>query len=254
VNVSCARTVKLTLEYDGTDYNGWQIQKGRPDRTVQGEIEKALKQIFGKPVPVRGSGRTDAGVHARGQVAHIQPPSDMSAGEIVRALNGNLPRDVSILSARDAASGFHAQYSAVGKTYRYQILNRPSPPAIDRRFVWHYPHRLDLRAMRETSRYLLGRHDFASFCATDPARAGRDTIRRVSALAVRKSGGLVRIDIQANGFLYKMVRNIVGTLVAVGNGRLEPGQVRTILRQKDRKRAAETAPACGLTLLKVDYK
>lgn len=258
-----SRNIKLTIEYDGTDFNGWQIQNHRRNssnsrkRTVQGEIEKALKKIFKKPVKLYGSGRTDSGVHALGQVGNFKTTSKMPTDEIIRALNANLPEDIAILNAEDVASDFHAQYSAKSKTYRYTVLNRAGRCAQQRDFCLYFPYKLNLTAMREESKCLIGRKDFRSFTASDPARrkAGKDnnTTRTVKKIAIRKKGDAVTFDIQANGFLYKMVRNIVGTLLDIGTGRLPKGSIKKILAAKNRDSAGNTAKSKGLALLEVCY-
>jgi len=250
------RTIKLTLEYDGSDFNGWQIQRGT-NRTVQGELKKALRQIFKKDIPLTGSGRTDSGVHALGQVAHFQTDTPYSVDEIRRALNGNLPADISILRVEDAADTFHTQFNAKGKIYRYTICCRKSRPAVDRRFCWHIPGKLNVPAMRKAAARLTGRRNFKSFTASDPAlkRQGksRGTVRTLQRLDIKKRGDFLYIEAEADGFLYKMVRNLVGTLVAVGKGRLSVKDVESILKAKDRSCAAKTAPAQGLSLMKVFY-
>ncbi len=251
------RTVKLTIEYDGTELNGWQVQKNHASRTVQGEMEKALTRIFNKHIPVRGAGRTDAGVHAEGQVAHFKTNCHMPAPEILRALNGNLPRDISIIDAQDVPDSFHAQYGAKSKLYRYRIFNRPVRPALERKRVWHYPYPLHLKSMKAAGEELLGRHDFRSFMASDPARDrgphAYDTRRTMYQVSLKKAGGMITCDFEADGFLYKMVRNIVGTLVEIGSGRFEEGGIKTLLKRADRNFAGQTAPPQGLTLVRVNY-
>lgn len=250
------RTIKLTLEYDGSDFNGWQIQRAK-SRTVQGELQKALRRIFKKKVVITGSGRTDRGVHAREQVAHFQTNARYPADEIRRALNGNLPEDISILKAEDVDEDFHAQFSARRKLYRYTICYRQSRPAVDRRYCWHIPHRLNVTAMRKAAAELTGRRDFKSFTATDPSlrRRGKTkkTIRTLHRLDVKRRGDFLYIEAEADGFLYKMVRNLAGTLVAVGEGRLNPADMGPILKSRDRRRAPETAPPQGLSLIRVSY-
>lgn len=247
------RNIKITIEYNGTDLSGWQYQPGPYGRTVQGDIEKALKIIFKENIRVQGSGRTDAGVHAAGQVANFKIDSKMKPEEIVRALNGNLRDDITILSAEDVSEKFHSQYSAKRKTYRYTILNRATRPALEKDFVWYVQYKINVAAMRKEAKTFIGRHDFRSFTATDPGNIEKNTIRKVDILDIRKKGDLITFEITANGFLYKMVRNIVGTLLAVGTGALPPGAVKEILKAKSRLAARETAPAKGLRLVKVEY-
>lgn len=260
------RNIKLTIEYDGTCFNGWQTQTARvkreratqkPQRTVQEEMEKALKKIFKQALKLIGSGRTDSGVHALGQVANFQTQSLMSLGEIQNALNANLPDDIAIIKAEDVPLDFHAQYSVKSKTYRYTILNRSARCAQQKNFCLFYPYKLNVRAMKEEAQSLLGRKDFKSFTASDPAkrRSGKkeDTIRTIKRLIITKKGANLTVDIEANGFLYKMVRNIVGTLLEVGNGKLAKGSIKKILSKKNRNAAGTTAKPKGLTLLKVQY-
>lgn len=250
------KTFKLTIEYDGTRFNGWQIQ-GQNCRTVQAEIERALEKITHKRVRVFASGRTDSGVHAKGQVAHFHAAVRLDLPELLRALNGNLPEDVSIISIKDARKNFHAQFDAKRKTYRYTLLNRIAPPCLERQLCLHIPYKLNLQKMREAALILQGRHDFRAFMASDPAKGKsiieKDTVRRISHLDIKKKGDFILIDVESNGFLYKMVRNIVGTLLFVGSGKLAPEHVRGILKSKDRNLAGDTAPARGLCLMEVVY-
>jgi len=258
------RTIKLILEYDGTDFNGWQTQTARRanqkqntseinKRTVQNELEEALQTIFNKKPKVVGSGRTDSGVHAWGQVAHFKTTSSMPLTEMRNAINANLPDDVAIIDIAKAAENFHAQYDAKSKIYRYTILNRSNRTPLGRNYHLFYPYTLNLRSMREEAKSLIGRKDFKSFTATDPSKTPRSTIRTVKCVNIMKRGDLILIDIEANGFLYKMVRNIVGTLLAVGSGTKSKGSIKDILAQKDRNAAGPTAKAKGLALMRVEY-
>lgn len=246
------RNIKLTLEYDGTHFQGWQLQSGGA-RTVQGELETALQKIFKKKVRLIASGRTDSGVHALGQVANFKTVSSMPLKEIRSALNANISPDVAVIKTEEAAPNFHAQYSAKSKTYRYTILNREARGARDRHTCLFYPYTLNLRRMRAEAKALIGRKDFRSFQASDPLRKERDTVRTVKALTIKKQGDYIHVDITADGFLYKMVRNIVGTLLEAGSGRLPKGSIRQILAKKNRVFAATTAKPYGLTLLCVEY-
>lgn len=246
------RTIKLTLEYDGTDFNGWQIQE-KSRRTVQGEIYKAFQKVFGKKPCLIGSGRTDSGVHAWGQVAHFKTDSHLPAEKIVSALNANLPRDISVIDAKVVRKNFHAQFDVKSKIYRYTILNRKSRPAIDRHFCYFYPYPLNLKRMKEEARILVGKHDFRSFQAADPQRQKQNTIRTIKKIAISEKAGFIIIDIEANGFLYKMVRNIVGTLLEIGSERLPKGSITKILAQRNRLAAGKTAVAKGLCLKEVIY-
>jgi len=246
------RNIKLTIEYDGTNLSGWQVQNNG-ERTVQGFIEAALKKILKKKIKLIGSGRTDSGVHARGQVANFKTQSEKSAEEIQNALNANIPDDIAILKVEDASPKFHAQYSAQSKIYRYSILNRQMRSAHQRKSSLLYLSKLNLRLMQKESKILLGRHDFKSFQASDPLRKDKSTVRTIKRIQIRKRGDIIEIDVEADGFLYKMVRNIVGTLLKIGTGKLPKGSMSAILSKKDRNFAGETAKAIGLSLVEVKY-
>jgi tRNA pseudouridine38-40 synthase len=250
------RNIKLVMEYDGTRFHGWQVQSHN-SRTVQGVVEKALDKILQKKIRLTGSGRTDSGVHAIGQVANFKTTSAMPCETIVRALNARLPEDAVILSAQDVKDDFHAQFSAKRKTYRYRVLMRATPCAQDRFFCYHFPHKLNLFRIRKAARDLCGEKDFRCFMAADAAQRDkqrqRDTVRQVSRLDVRKQGDYLTITIEANGFLYKMVRNIVGTLLEIGAGRFASDGIKGILKTKDRRLAGRTVPARGLCLMEVVY-
>jgi tRNA pseudouridine38-40 synthase len=243
------RNIKLVIEYDGTHFSGWQIQLKR--RTVQEVLEKALKQILQEKIRVIGSGRTDSGVHALGQVANFHTASKMPVAGIQRALNAILPDDIVIHKAEEASPGFHSRFKAKSKIYRYVILNRPHRSTRDNRFAYFYPWKLDVGLMRREAGYLLGKKDFKSFQAADKKhRASRRHLKNIS---IRRQGDFIYIDIESGGFLYKMCRNIVGTLIEIGRGKLEKGSIKDILKRKNRKIAGPTALAQGLTLLEVKY-
>jgi tRNA pseudouridine38-40 synthase len=244
------RHFAVKLEYEGSRFLGWQRQG--PGRTVQGEIEGALARILGARVPVHASGRTDSGVHALGQVASFRAATRLSTREIARGLNGLLPEDVAVLECRETDAAFHARFSAVSKTYRYRILNRSGRTAVDRAFCWRVPVPLDLERMREAAKDLVGRLDFRAFCAEAAAR--KSTVRTVLRLDIEKSGDYILVTIEADGFLYNMVRAIVGTLVLVGSGKMSLETFRDVLRSRDRRRAGPTAPARGLFLAEVRYR
>lgn len=241
---------KLIIEYDGTAYHGWQDQGGLP--TIQGEIEKALAAISGRRVRVFGSGRTDAGVHAWGQVANVALETRLGPRELQNALNSLLPADIVIRQCRPAEPTFHARYSATSKVYHYRILNRPVAPAVGRQYVWAIRHPLDLTAIRTAIAPLLGRHDFKAFEGAGSPR--RHTMREVIAAELTETApDELVFAIEADGFLRGMVRNIVGTLVEVGKGRRPPTDVERILRSRDRRNAGITAPPQGLFLVVVRY-
>ncbi len=241
---------RLTLEYDGTAYRGWQRQAEGP--TVQAEIERALAVLTGAPVTVIGAGRTDAGVHALGQSAHFHSPTRLSPEALCRGLNGLLPADIAVRECLAAPDTFHARYDAKGKRYRYRILNRPVRSALERHRSWFIHRPLDLEGMRRAAAYLVGRRDFKSFEKSGSPRA--HTVRTVTAAEWRlEEEGMLCFEIEADGFLRGMVRNVVGTLAAVGLGRLAPEEIPRILEARDRRRAAVCAPARGLFLLRVMY-
>lgn len=241
---------KMRIAYDGTAYSGWQRQKIRP--TIQGEIEKTLQIMTGERITVIGSGRTDAGVHALGQVAHFHSNTRLPPETLLSGLNSLLPRDIVIQRLTRAPSVFHARYDARAKTYQYRIRNQRIRSVMDRGYAWHIRHPLDLEAMRSAARHLLGTHDLKSF---EGAGSPRSHTRRTVMKAVfsERSGGEIRFEIQADGFLKAMVRNIVGTLVHVGLGKIDPEALKTILASKDRGRAGPTAPPHGLFLKAVFY-
>jgi len=244
------RTVKLTLEYDGTDFAGWQVQPG--ERTVQGVLEAAFSDLAGAAVAVTGSGRTDAGVHALGQVASAATALTLPAAEIAAALNGRLPDDVLVLGAEDARPGFHARYDAVSRAYLYLMGLVPSP--VWRRHRWHVRYDLDPAAMREAAGILAGEHDFSSFALSgSEPNHHRCRVSSVSLEWEPRYGGMLVLRIEADRFLRGMVRSIVGTLVEVGRGRMTPGDFAAALQALDRGAAGPTAPPWGLYLERVTY-
>ena len=248
------RTFKLTLSYDGTDFSGFQRQANA--RSVQAELEGVLADIEGTHVTVAGAGRTDSGVHALGQVASFRLTSAIGERDLFRALNAKLPRDVRVLSAEVAPPGFNARFSARSKMYRYRISNTRVMSPFQRRFAWHISRNLDLAAMREAARELLGSHDFASFQAKGgKIRTTTRTMTRSEWAEEPLSGGerLLVYEIAGTGFLKYMVRAVVGTLVEVGDGRRSPSSIRDLLDSRDRAAAGPTAPPAGLYLVRVDY-
>ncbi len=243
------RNIKLTIEYDGTGYHGWQIQPNV--ETIQGTIEGKLAQITGEPVRLVASGRTDTGVHAVGQVAHFKTHSSLDVLTFLKALNSLLPEDIRVKDVEEVDEAFHARFSAKGRLYEYRIFNGELLSPFHRHFSWFVPGKLDLARMREAAMKLVGRHDFSSFCS-----AGSDhssLIREVYAIDVGMRGNLIIIQVEANAFLKQMVRNIVGSLVEVGRRKLTPSQFGGILEARDRRRAGLAAPAQGLFLVRVNY-
>jgi tRNA pseudouridine38-40 synthase len=247
------RWLKLTVAYDGTDYAGWQIQPDKP--TVQAAIETAWHEITRETVRVTAAGRTDAGVHALGQVVAVATENQLSISDLQRGLNAVLPEDVVIVALEDAPEGFHATYDALGKTYRYQIHTGRVPAIFDRRYVWHYPHALDAAAMHAAAQALVGKHDFSSFESAGSERP--DSVRTITEIAVRRGdralADRVTIEVAGDGFLYNMVRAIVGTLVEVGRGTRDVAWPAEVLAACDRTRAGQTAPPQGLFLVRVAY-
>jgi tRNA pseudouridine38-40 synthase len=254
------RTIKLTVSYDGTDYVGWQRQvRGR---SIQGELEKALAEIEGRPVAVVGAGRTDAGVHALGQVASIRLAHGIETAALVRAINAKLPRDIRLLAAETVAADFHARYAARRKTYRYNLTSGPVASPFTFRYAWHVREPLDLDAMRAAAARLPGRHDFAAFQAVGTRVAS--TVRTVYGVAVGFADeelppraavpvSMLTIEVSGDGFLRHMVRILVGTIVEVGAGRVDAAAVTAIVASRTRDRAGPTAPPQGLFLVVVDY-
>lgn len=244
------KNVKIIIEYDGTDYHGWQCQGDLP--TVQKTIEDAIRKITGENVKITGSGRTDAGVHAMGQVANFFTQAQMDTETLRKALNSTLPRDISIIKAQEVPGGFHAQFSSRSKVYEYRIFNRPHPPALQRNRVWHIPQKLDTKKMREAAAYLEGTHDFSVFATADITV--KTTVRTVKRVHVRKTReGIILIEIEAVGFLKRMVRMITGTLVETGKRKLSPEGFGQILAEGQKTKNVFTAPPQGLFLKKVVY-
>jgi tRNA pseudouridine38-40 synthase len=241
---------KLTIAYRGTDFSGWQRQAAK--RTVQECVETALEKIWGAKISLQGSGRTDTGVHALGQVASFNAPRLHADTVLQRALNANLPRDVRIVKCRLVPPSFHARFDATGKTYRYLIWNQlvQDPFTLDTH--WHVPRPLDLAAMRQAARLLLGRHDFASF-TSNPGYERESKVRAMRRVSVVHNGAEIVFHFTADGFLYRMVRNLVGALGKVGQGKITVDDFGKILRARSRSEAPATAPACGLYLMNVIY-
>ncbi len=244
-------TFKLTLEYDGTAYRGWQRQADH--RTVQAEVERALAAMTRHPVTVLGAGRTDAGVHALGQVASFRADTRLTPEAFLKGLNSLLPPDIAVRACDRVPQGFHARFDARSKVYRYHILNREDRGAVGRQYAWFIHRPLDAEAMRAAARALVGRHDFKAFESAGSPRA--HTVRTITRAEceVDAAERRLRFTVEADGFLRCMVRNIVGTLVAVGLGRTDPAEVEEILLSRDRRRAGATAPPQGLFLVSVEY-
>lgn len=244
------RTIKLTIEYDGTNYQGWQTQPKR--KTLQGVLEEKLKQITGEEVHVIGSGRTDAGVHALGQVAHFKTRTKIEVPSLQRALNSLLPKDILVMRVEEVGKEFHARRQAKSKLYEYRILNQPLRSVFHRFYSWHIPQRLDLEEMKKATKLLIGEQDFSSFQSS--GSSPKTSVRKVLRARWKNDReGVLRFEIEANGFLKQMVRAIVGTLVEVGRGKLSPEEFQKIIQSKDRRKAGPTAPPHGLFLKEVRY-
>lgn len=248
------RSLKLTVAYDGTEFFGWQWQPER--RTVQGVLEKAIHRVTGETLRVVASGRTDAGVHALGQAVSFETNSHLTAEVLQRALNANLPADVVVLAASDAPAGFNAIDDARSKRYRYVIHNHPWRDVFRRQYAWHIHYQLDVQRMHEAARCLQGRHDFKSFESSGSSRVS--TVRTVYDVTVSRfcegEGARIEIEVEADGFLYNMVRNVVGTLVDVGRGRRPASWITELLALRDRRQAGATAPPHGLYLVHVNFE
>jgi tRNA pseudouridine38-40 synthase len=242
---------KLVIEYDGTNYSGWQIQPHK--KTIQSELEKYLSKIFNHKIKITGSGRTDAGVHALGQVANFKvsgSKAKIKASELKKALNSMLDKDIRIKSVSIVPDSFHARFSAKKKTYRYQIAL--TEPSVFERFYYTYvPYKLNVSLMRKEAKDLLGSHDFKCFQAS--GRKAKDTVRVIEKVSLLKKGNKLFFTIEGNGFLYNMVRNIVGTLIEIGRGKMPAGSIKKLIKEKDRTKSGPTAKAAGLVLVRVGY-
>lgn len=243
------KNIKIVIEYDGTRYCGWQRQKNGV--SIQETIEKAIEKVTGEKIEIIGSSRTDAGVHAKGQVANFLTSSTVPPEKICYAINSFLPDDIVILSSQEVPLDFHSRYSSKGKKYSYTILNRKIPSALLKNYSAHIPYELNIEDMIRASKYFLGEHDFSAFKSTGSSVKGN--VRTIKRLELIKDEDIIKMFIEANGFLYNMVRIIAGTLIEVGKGRIKPDDIPFILDSRDRKKAGPTAPAQGLCLEKVYY-
>jgi len=245
------RNIKLIIEYDGTNYCGWQAQENGP--SIQAEIEKALLAVTGEKIRINGSGRTDAGVHARGQVANFMTGSRVPGDKFTYALNNMLPRDIVIKNSKEVPFDFHARFSAIGKKYSYLINNSKFPSAILRNHVYHvnYCERLDISKIEKAAEAFIGTYDFSGFMAS--GSKVKDAVRTIYELSIEKEKEMIRFNYKGNGFLYNMVRIITGTLLYAGIGKIDPEDMKNIILSKDRGRAGITVPACGLYLEEVYY-
>ena len=243
------RNLRLDICYDGTRYRGWQRLPG-VDNTIQGKLEQTLSRILGEDIEISGSGRTDAGAHAQGQVANFHCTSSMPAEEILIQLRRYLPEDIGIYSCRDCGERFHARLNAVRKTYRYRLWNSEEPCVFERRFISVDARELDLNAMQQAAEYLLGSHDFSAFCANKKMK--KSTVRRIDKIEIQRVGHEIRFAFTGNGFLYNMVRIMVGTLLEVGRGERDAASISSLFGAK-REAAGALVPASGLCLMEVEY-
>ena len=243
------RNLRLDICYDGTRYRGWQ-RLGNTDQTIQGKIETALSRILDEPIEISGSGRTDAGVHARGQVANFHCESNMPTEQILSQLRMYLPEDIGVYSCKNVSPRFHSRLNAKTKTYRYRVWHSSKPCVFDRRYVYICPGDYDLSAMRKAADYFLGEHDFSAFCAAKSK--GKSTVRRIDAIKIIRVDREVRFFFTGNGFLYNMVRILVGTLVEVGLRERTPESIPALFGAK-REQAGKLMEAKGLCLMEVEY-
>ena len=243
------RNLRLDICYDGTRYKGWQRLAGE-DNTIQGKLEQTLSRILGEPVEISGSGRTDAGAHAQGQVASFHCRSSLSCEQILSQLRRYLPEDIGIYSCQEVQERFHARLNARSKTYRYRVWNSDAPCVFDRKYVYIHPEKLDLDAMRRAAAHFIGEHDFSAFCANRNFK--NSTMRRVDSFLIQQVGGELRFIVTGNGFLYNMVRIMVGTLLEVGRQERNCDSIQLLFGEK-REKAGALVPAQGLCLMEVEY-
>lgn len=243
------RNIKLTIEYDGKKFGGWQKQPNKLN--IQGEIEKAIGEITGENIELNASGRTDAGVHSLGQVANFKTNSKIEIGKVAIAINSKLKQSIRIINAEEVDENFHARYSCKGKKYRYVINNSQYGSAIYRDLEYHMPIKLDIKAMKDAIKYFEGEHDFKGFKAS--GTSSKSSLRTIYSAKVIQNGDRIAIELKGNGFLYNMVRIISGTIVDVGLGKIKPEEIPEIIKAKDRSKAGKTLPPQGLYLVEVNY-
>lgn len=244
------RNFKMILQYEGTRYQGWQRQETN-ENTIQGKLETLLSKMCGHKVEVQGSGRTDAGVHAAGQVANARLETDKSAWEILEYMNAYLPEDIAVISVEEAGERFHSRLNAKGKTYCYRVVNSPLPHVFERKFTHRVEEELNLDAMKKAAELLCGTHDFAAFTSTKKSK--KSTVRTIEEIRIEQQKDEIRFYFSGNGFLFHMVRILMGTLIEVGQGKRKASEMTDILASGKREEAGALAPAKGLTLLEVKY-
>lgn len=243
------RNIKLTIEYDGTSYGGWQKQKN--NRTIQQSIEEAIKLLTGEDAELIGSSRTDAGVHAKGMVANFITNSQIPADKFREAINTKLPDDIGIIKSEEVDRNFHSRYDSKGKTYCYTLVNRYEKVCIGRNYVYQVRDELNYNLMKEAAKYFLGKHDFKAFKTN--GSSVKTSVRTINGLELELKGDVIKIFVSADGFLYNMVRIIVGTLIEVGKGKIKPEDIESIIKNGDRSKAGPCVPPNGLVLEKVFY-
>ena len=243
------RNIKLIIEYDGTNYSGWQRQNNV--MTIQEKVERAIEELTGEKIKITGSSRTDAGVHAKGYTGNFYTNSKISAEKFTGAINSKLPVDIVILHSFEVPYEFHSRYNSTGKLYSYTIINRRESVAVGRNYMYHHKITLDTEAMKVATQYFIGTHDFSAF--KNLGSSVKTSVRTVSQLDIIKNEELIKIYIAADGFLYNMVRIIVGALIRVGEGKIKPNEIKNIIESKERAKAGKSAPASGLCLEEVFY-
>ncbi|MBX4263795.1 tRNA pseudouridine(38-40) synthase TruA [Clostridium estertheticum] len=243
------RNIKIIIEYDGTNYSGWQRQNNV--MTIQEKIESAIEELTGEKTQITGSSRTDAGVHAKGYTGNFYTNSKIVIEKFTGAINSKLPRDIVILDSFEVPYEFHSRYNSIGKMYSYTIINRRQAVAVGRNYIYHHKHILDVEAMQIGAQYFMGTHDFSAF--KNLGSSAKTSVRTISRLDIVKNEELIKIYIAADGFLYNMVRIIVGALIRVGEGKLKPSEIKDIIESKQRSKAGKSVPANGLCLEEVFY-
>lgn len=244
------RNIRMILQYEGTRYQGWQRQESS-ENTIQGKLEKLLSQMCGEKIELHGSGRTDAGVHAKGQVANFHTNCQMPIAEMLQYINTYLPQDIAVIDIAQVPERFHSRLNAKGKCYQYQVLNTNIPDVFLRRYALEFPQPLDLEAMRNAAAHFIGEHDFKAFTSTKKGK--KSTVRRIDSIQIEQTGSLITFTFRGNGFLYHMVRILMGTLLEVGEGTRSPDSIPTLIHSRTRENSGPLTPAKALTLMEVYY-
>lgn len=244
------RNIRLTLQYEGTRYQGWQKQTST-DNTIQGKLENLLTRMCKEPIEIHGSGRTDAGVHALGQVANFHTNSEMTTEEMMEYINRYLPEDIAVVALAEAAPRFHSRLNACGKHYEYRVMNSTIPHVFHRRYALEVPEKLDVQAMEQAAAYLCGEHDFKSF--TSAKKGKKSTVRRIDEISIAREGDVITFSFKGSGFLHHMIRILMGTLLQVGKGERSPESIPELIEAGNRELAGPLVPAKGLTLVEVYF-